>query len=494
MGLSELGHLARRAFEEKRRKNCVALTNAMLKIDPNNREALVIQSWINSDLGNDVDRARKLLGEARARNSLASYDRVEVVLHGILNVDPENEQAKAMLQEVMAAARAIPPFEPLNPDRITPPMEPLPDDSSITSKVRKLAVPAVLVTLVGLAVVAGIFGIGSDQALSGAGSLGDAGFLSIAMDDGVQVFVNDEYKGTTPLESLNLEPGSYVLRYELDGQNIGEEQVRVGVGATSRNTITSTAGSLNLIVVPKTGVLMSLDQAPVQPVPPLLELKAGDHHMRFTAEGYLSESVTATVKAGERRNFVVTLQPSGAVRQAPSGPQSPARVSETAATRQTAATSTPSGAAAAGASADTTAASVPPAPLENGTLALSAAVPVEIYEGNTYLGATPTTLRLPEGTHNLEYRYRDLRKSQSHVVRANQTTTATVGFDVTVQINARPFAEIFFDGLQMRPLGETPLSNVRVPVGGVLVFRHPNFPEKRYRVTGTETTIQVVFP
>ena len=43
-GLSELAHLARQAFEEKRRKQSLALTNAILKIDPQNPEALVLQS------------------------------------------------------------------------------------------------------------------------------------------------------------------------------------------------------------------------------------------------------------------------------------------------------------------------------------------------------------------------------------------------------------------------------------------------------------------
>ena len=46
----------------------------------------------------------------------------------------------------------------------------------------------------------------------------------------------------------------------------------------------------------------------------------------------------------------------------------------------------------------------------------------------------------------------------------------------------------------MKPLGQTPMSNVRVPIGGILVFQNPKFPTKRYRVTGTESTIQIVFP
>jgi hypothetical protein len=63
-----------------------------------------------------------------------------------------------------------------------------------------------------------------------------------------------------------------------------------------------------------------------------------------------------------------------------------------------------------------------------------------------------------------------------------------------VQINARPWANVFLEGAERRPLGQTPLSNVRVPVGGTLVFENPNFPRKTQRITGTETVIQVAFP
>jgi hypothetical protein len=104
------------------------------------------------------------------------------------------------------------------------------------------------------------------------------------------------------------------------------------------------------------------------------------------------------------------------------------------------------------------------------------------------------TLELPAGTHTLEFRFGNLKKTGAYVVRSNEAATATVSFDVTVQINARPWAQVFIDGSQPRPLGQTPLSDVRVAVGNVLVFRHPSFPEKRVRVTGGEPSILVVFP
>lgn len=136
----------------------------------------------------------------------------------------------------------------------------------------------------------------------------------------------------------------------------------------------------------------------------------------------------------------------------------------------------------------------PVAPFEPGTLAVSSPTSAEIYLGDKYLGSTPTTLELPAGSHTLEYRHGDLRQLVTHVVKAKETTTAMVTFDVTVQINARPWAQVFVDGSQRRPLGQTPLSDVKVPIGSALVFENPNFPAKTYRVTGKETAIQMVFP
>jgi hypothetical protein len=45
-------------------------------------------------------------------------------------------------------------------------------------------------------------------------------------------------------------------------------------------------------------------------------------------------------------------------------------------------------------------------------------------------------------------------------------------------------------------LGQTPLNQVTVPVGGTLAFRYLSFPEKRYRVTAKDNngSIHLSFP
>jgi hypothetical protein len=69
-----------------------------------------------------------------------------------------------------------------------------------------------------------------------------------------------------------------------------------------------------------------------------------------------------------------------------------------------------------------------------------------------------------------------------------------ITFDVGVQINSKPWAEVFLDGAEKKDLGQTPLGGARIPIGSVLIFETPKCPPKRYRVTGNETGIQVVFP
>ena len=128
-----------------------------------------------------------------------------------------------------------------------------------------------------------------------------------------------------------------------------------------------------------------------------------------------------------------------------------------------------------------------------GTLAVSSQTSVDIYKDDAYLGAAPVSLELPAGTHTLEYRHGSLRKYVTHVINSNETTKTMITFDVSVQINSKPWAAVFIDGVEKKALGQTPLSGVRVPIGSVLIFENPRFQTKTYRVTGNETGIQIVF-
>jgi hypothetical protein len=132
--------------------------------------------------------------------------------------------------------------------------------------------------------------------------------------------------------------------------------------------------------------------------------------------------------------------------------------------------------------------------VQTGTLAVSSPTTVDIYLGDQFLGSAPTTLELPAGNQRLEFRHKDMKKVVTYIVNPNESTTTMVTFDIPVQINAKPWAQVFIEGSRRQSLGQTPLSDVLVPIGSVLSFENPNFQGKRYRVSGTETTIQVTFP
>jgi len=114
--------------------------------------------------------------------------------------------------------------------------------------------------------------------------------------------------------------------------------------------------------------------------------------------------------------------------------------------------------------------------------------------GDKHLGSTPTTLQLPAGNQTLEYRHGDLRAVVTHAIKAKETTTALVVFDTVVQVQARPWATVSIEGSPRMALGTTPLSDVRLPIGSVLIFENPNFPTKSQKVGPDDKAIQMVFP
>jgi hypothetical protein len=136
----------------------------------------------------------------------------------------------------------------------------------------------------------------------------------------------------------------------------------------------------------------------------------------------------------------------------------------------------------------------PPVVTGKGWLAVSSATSAEIYLGGKHLGETPTTLQLNSGRQTLEYRHDNLKTTMTHEIKPKETTTAFVTFDVDVQINARPWAQVFVEGSTRRALGQTPLGSVRVPIGSTLTFENPSFPSKTHKVTDKDSAIQVVFP
>src|SRR5262245_32536698 len=67
--LPKLAELARQAFEQKRKKDCLDLTRAVLLIDPDNAAVLSMRSVIQSEMQRDLEEARALLREAQSKEN-----------------------------------------------------------------------------------------------------------------------------------------------------------------------------------------------------------------------------------------------------------------------------------------------------------------------------------------------------------------------------------------------------------------------------------------
>ena len=437
-GLLELTQLARQAFEDKRRKQCLTLTSAILKIDPENKEALVLQSWMRASLQKDMETAQTLLVEARASNSLPLYDRAERSLRGILGVDAENAEAKALLREVVTSQVGLTQTRPIEEEEI--------DllDSPPTPFLGRRQNRVVLGVVLGALAILGVAGVA--------------------------------WFRTSDDPQSQEEPGS------AEAENTSEPALAPGIAP----------GSIELLTVPTRGVQVAVDDSPPRPAPQVLELAPGQHRFVFTAAGYVPETVTATVVSGTKRILPILMKsvssdsgtaPVAAAREPePRAPANevrpPARASNDPPRTAPARTQN----------------SPPPVAADpTGTLSVDAAVPVDVYRAGRKVGTTPLKLPLPAGSHTLEYRWRSQQKTMSHAITANRTTEATVVFEVSLDINSTPWAEVSVEGSSRR-LGETPLSNVTATVGSVLVFTNPNFGQKKHRVTGNDGAIQMVFP
>ncbi len=417
-GLAELAQLARQSFEGKRRKQSLALTRAILKIDPENKEALVIQSWVRDDLQKQLRSARARVAEAHQEKSLDLYDQAEGLLRGILNVDPQNEEARTLLAEVIPAQRAAAESRPPEAELDLGPMAPRPPAAGISRRQAALAVVGILLAL-------------------------SAGF------------------------------GLFKLRNSNKSQAAQIQKNDVAETKPALDPVPTTTGSFELLVEPETGVQLTVDGSEPKPVPQTIELSPGPHRLVFTSKGYSPETVSKTAVAGRYEVLPVIMKLA-------------ADVKTTSSARTSSAPPAPS--------PDRTANSKPDPAEAVGVLAISAAVPVDVYLAGKQLGTTPVKVRLPAGLQTLEYRYQDLTKMGTHLIKSGQTITATIVFDVNLQINARPWAQVSIEGPEGRVLGQTPLSNMTVAAGSVLVFQNPRFPEKKLRVTGRDNAIQVVFP
>jgi hypothetical protein len=112
---------------------------------------------------------------------------------------------------------------------------------------------------------------------------------------------------------------------------------------------------------------------------------------------------------------------------------------------------------------------------------------VEVRENGRLLGTTESDrIMVAAGAHSLEFVNEALayRATRSVNVAPGKLTTLTLELPRgLVNLNASPWAEVFIDGERV---GDTPIGNLAVPIGPhEIVFRHPQFGERRHAVSVT---------
>jgi len=125
-----------------------------------------------------------------------------------------------------------------------------------------------------------------------------------------------------------------------------------------------------------------------------------------------------------------------------------------------------------------------PAP---GWVSVKAPFSMEIREAGRVIGTTDADrVMVTAGRHELQLVSEGLGFNVMRVVTVQPGKVASLSIDLpngVVNLNATPWAEVWIDGQRV---GETPIGNLTVPIGQhEVVFRHPQFGEKRHAISVT---------
>jgi PEGA domain len=307
---------------------------------------------------------------------------------------------------------------------------------------RKAASYARIAALVALVIVLGGGGLLAYKYLGTTAISPAMGSLNVQSNPaGVDVFVDGVAHGRTPAR-VSLTPGSHIL--ELRGR---------GVPRVIPFTVTANAEVsqyLELAEAPVTGQLAVQSDPPgakvlvdgtERGIAPLTipDLTPGDHKVELQSGDGASAKHTVTVQAGGTASLVV---PIGGTTTA--GPVS-------------------------------------------GWVSVRAPFTMEIREGGRLLGTTDADrLMIAAGRHELDLLNDSLGYRATRAVVVAPGKVASIALDLPmglINLNAAPWAEVWIDG---RRVGETPIGNLSVSIGPhEIVFKHPQFGEKRQAVSVT---------
>jgi hypothetical protein len=123
-------------------------------------------------------------------------------------------------------------------------------------------------------------------------------------------------------------------------------------------------------------------------------------------------------------------------------------------------------------------------PIFSGWVGIYAPFVVEVAEGGKVIGTTEDPrIMLSPGKHDLTLVNRELGYTSKQTVDVEPGEVRSISVDPRgfVNLNASPWAEVWIDG---RKAGDTPIANLQLPLGiREIIFRHPQFGERRVTVT-----------
>jgi hypothetical protein len=258
---------------------------------------------------------------------------------------------------------------------------------------------------------------------------------------GADLFIDGQRRGATPL-TLSIEPGAHTLALRSAG---AERMVPLTIAAGAdvaqyfdlkpAERVTPPA-RLSIVTDPP-GARVSVDGRPRGASPLVIEDLAATVH---------SITVTSSTGSAERR---ITVEPGTTKEVVFSLPRSSA-------------------------------------PL-GGWVSVASPFQVDLLEHGEVVGTSGTTkVMLPAGRHDVVLR-NDRVGYEAHrgidVVAGSVATIEVVPPTASLNVNARPWADVVIDGA---PAGQTPLANVMIPVGThEITFRHPQFGERTQTVVVT---------
>jgi hypothetical protein len=333
-----------------------------------------------------------------------------------------------------AAPDRKPLFDPDKPFTANPVHPPAPEHAAQSRK--RFVVVAVIVLLLGGGGALGFKFYGKPSPGPSMGAL-----VVQSNPSGIPVFVDGIEQGRTPAR-IAVAPGSHIL--ELRGRGVPRViPLNVGAGAEVSQYLefaeAPVTGQLAVQSDPA-GAKVMVDgvERGVAPVT-ITDLAPGDHRVELQSSDGIAARHTVTVQAGGTASLVVPL---GAAASA--GPVS-------------------------------------------GWVAVKAPFAMEIREQGRLLGTTDTErLMVGAGRHELDFINESLGYRATRVVQVGPGKVAVITLDLpqgVVNLNAAPWAEVWIDG---RRVGDTPIGNLSVSIGPhEVVFKHPQFGEKRHAISVT---------